>query len=761
MNNTVGAASGLVDWNDGSDVTMTNGSALNDGLWRWRGDQGSLGVWEATGSNAQVENAVEIKTTVTSLISGLYDVFVFYDSSTAGDWPIRAGLTSNPGMNQIYDRSGATPGSIAGFDPFSGPFALNFEVTPPNAGSGQTMRYAKIGQFDVTDGNLLVFVDDLPATSSGNRTWYEGIGYQLAGTGPPIITSVMSGMASNGSTWSNNQPPNSANKYEVVSGHTVTVDAPFDGLELKATSGTEIAFSVSTVHVPILIIESGANLTESVSGDFALGDISQPTLGSLQLNQNINFDIDAGSDFFLDMTLRGEGDIDFNSGNGSVLWLSAAGGHLGVVRFNGTGDQVRLTERQSFGTLEMNSTGANVLYHAPAVTASTGTLIFNQPGTIDHATESDRLQGVEVLEANAAVTIDLSKGYPTNGNQTDERRYQVADAMRGSGDVTVNGTAVDYSNSSGISLNEFEVDNTGEPSTVEVSTYSGTLTGNDFVNIEIRQHFRDARFVVGNNARLEMGHQAIDSAHSIELGEVVVNNGGIFEVGFEQTSSAGVSGHHIYQTTLTDSGSREGTLTVNPGGTLRMQINGTAANEFDAIIASGDVQLGGTLNVLVNPDASSGGGGTAANPIWTPAVGQTFDIITLAAGPAPAGDYDGSGTVDNGDYDLWRMHFDSNNADADGNKNGVVDAADYVIWRKNFGATGGTDAEISGTFSNVLVTDFNGAMTGLGFKVNYLPAAVQIEVISAPGAGIAVPEPSTPVLAGMLLPLFTKRRARR
>lgn len=45
------------------------------------------------------------------------------------------------------------------------------------------------------------------------------------------------------------------------------------------------------------------------------------------------------------------------------------------------------------------------------------------------------------------------------------------------------------------------------------------------------------------------------------------------------------------------------------------------------------------------------------------------------------------------------MHFDSNNSPADGNGNGVVVAADYVIWRKNFGATGGTGAKITGTFS--------------------------------------------------------------
>jgi hypothetical protein len=530
---------------------------------------------------------------------------------------------------------------------------------------------------------------------------------------------------------------------------------------LKATSGTEVAFSASAVHVPLLIVESGANVTESVSGEFALGDISQSTLGTLQLDENVSFNIDPGTDFFLDMTLRGEGDLDFNSGAGSNLWLSAAGGHGGTVRFNGAGDQVRLTERQSFGTLEMNSTGANVLYHAPADTASTGTLVFNQPGTVDHASIGDRLQGVNDLGVNAAVTIDVSKGFPDDTTQSNERRYLVATAMRGAGDVIVNGTLVDYSNMSGVSLNEFEVGSTGDPTTVATSTFSGTLSGNNFVNIEIRQHFRDARFVVATNARLEMGHQAIDSAHSIELGEIVVDDGGILEVGFEQSSSTGVAGHHAYQLTLTDSGSREGSLTLNPGGMLRMQVNGTEPEQFDSILADGNVQLAGTLNVLVNPGASSGGGGTAANPLLTPSIGQKFDIIQLAAGPAPLGDYDGSGTVDDGDYSFWRMHFGSNHAAADGNANGAVDAADYVIWRKNFGAGGGTDATITGTFSDVVVTDFDGAMSGFDFQVNYLPTAVQLEVIAAGlGAGPAVPEPSTLLLAGLLLaPLAIRRRS--
>jgi subtilisin family serine protease len=53
-----------------------------------------------------------------------------------------------------------------------------------------------------------------------------------------------------------------------------------------------------------------------------------------------------------------------------------------------------------------------------------------------------------------------------------------------------------------------------------------------------------------------------------------------------------------------------------------------------------------------------------------------------------AGDYDQNGTVDQGDYLVWRMTLGQNVAPysgADGSGNGVVDQADFNIWRANFG----------------------------------------------------------------------------
>ncbi|MEO0532094.1 MAG: FG-GAP-like repeat-containing protein, partial [Planctomycetota bacterium] len=50
------------------------------------------------------------------------------------------------------------------------------------------------------------------------------------------------------------------------------------------------------------------------------------------------------------------------------------------------------------------------------------------------------------------------------------------------------------------------------------------------------------------------------------------------------------------------------------------------------------------------------------------------------------GDYDLSGTADDGDYAVWRDSFGSTELlAADGNLDGVVNSIDYTIWRDNFG----------------------------------------------------------------------------
>jgi hypothetical protein len=192
--NTVGAASGLVDWNDGS-AGSGDGTANNDGLWRYRGGFGGNGLWEATGSgDTRAEDAVEILTTTTGLDNGFYNVYVFFvaveapGSTSGGDeeYPIRAGFTSSPSGNQIFTQvidPVQTPAAIVGTDASTLSFANTF--TPGTATDGRANLAGLVGVAEVTDGTLSVYVDDLPATITEEstradlRTWYTGIGYEV------------------------------------------------------------------------------------------------------------------------------------------------------------------------------------------------------------------------------------------------------------------------------------------------------------------------------------------------------------------------------------------------------------------------------------------------------------------------------------------------------------------------------------------------------------------------------------------------------
>jgi hypothetical protein len=83
-----------------------------------------------------------------------------------------------------------------------------------------------------------------------------------------------------------------------------------------------------------------------------------------------------------------------------------------------------------------------------------------------------------------------------------------------------------------------------------------------------------------------------------------------------------------------------------------------------------------------------------ANPTFDPAtqVGTSWDLITTTTS-SPPGDYDGDGTVNEGDYAEWVENFGAA-AGADGNGDGVVDAADFVVWRNNLGKTAGSGAAL-------------------------------------------------------------------
>jgi hypothetical protein len=110
---------------------------------------------------------------------------------------------------------------------------------------------------------------------------------------------------------------------------------------------------------------------------------------------------------------------------------------------------------------------------------------------------------------------------------------------------------------------------------------------------------------------------------------------------------------------------------------------------------------GGTTKTnvpLVGSPAIDAGNGAAAlgldgQPLSLDQRGRARVVYAIDAGAVEhevLGDYNGNGTVDTGDYLLWRSALGSNtNLIADGDGSGQVDDNDYEIWRDHYGNTAG------------------------------------------------------------------------
>lgn len=643
---------------------------------------------------------------------------------------------------------------------------------PATAGTaGYAVRFTSDDEFrwnrtGSTGGNAYAFgaAYENGSPKSGGRDFALAVSSEAPATLTDVFA-VQSGNINTGSTWDTGVAPASGSRYLIGSGFTGTASSTsFAGSELVVQSGGTLDLAVSDVEIDGLTVDAGGTLTESVNGDFAIGNINANPFPALTLNGTANFVASPGADLFVDVDLAGTGDLNFESnGAGSDLFLTATASHQGVIRFNGTGDAVRMNEGETFGALEMNSTGgpgSNRLIYDPSEQLTGGDLIFNQPGEIVHAATlgNRRLHGPSRLTANADVTVDLTTAPVTN-----ERRLLVAggdfeESLAGSSNITVNGTATDPTSGS-ITRNEFEVGSSTEPSDgINVDSFSGTLTGNNFVDMEVRHSLPDAAIVVNNNATLETGHQEIFTEFSVALGDVTINNGGTLVVGYEADGN-----HNPYLLTVTNDGSRDGDLTIASGAKTVMQINGTATEDYDQIVVEGDASIGGELEILVNPDGEQSGFESSNNIFintYTPTLGDTFDLIFLAPDSALTADFDGNNTVDDLDLAQWEGDFGVN-GDSDADSDGDSDLADLLVWQEQFGDSATFSNTLTGTFSSLTVTDPGNVMSGAGlaFQLNVTATAVQLEVVSA-AAIAAVPEPATlgMVVLGAVSVFSTRRR---
>jgi hypothetical protein len=256
---------------------------------------------------------------------------------------------------------------------------------------------------------------------------------------------------------------------------------------------------------------------------------------------------------------------------------------------------------------------------------------------------------------------------------------------------------------------------------------NGTLvTGNGLLNQGV-MNFGGTANVLGDVTNSATGRIISAGGGATIFFDDVVNQGEIrtstngFTIFFGAVSGAGTftgTGTVNFEGDLTPGNSPAavsfgGNVTFASTTTLKIELGGTTrGSEYDAILASGNLSLGGTLAVSLI-DAGAG--------LFGPELGDSFDVLdwgflsgtfsaiqlpTLAGAlawntsqlyatgvlsvvaPGLPGDYNQNGTVDAADYVLWRNNLGSGTALANDDTPGVG-PDDYTRWRARFGQTAG------------------------------------------------------------------------
>jgi hypothetical protein len=166
---------------DGSEFNPTgpSGSAGSaDSRWHEYTGYGNGGSCYTAGDGG-TENVPAIKTTVSGLADGTYDVFAYFWADPAQDWGIRAGFDPCDANYMLC------------FSKQSSQFAEASQFSSPitNLGNGVQLYRVYIGRKEISGGSsVVVYLDNYDSTYNSNaptRTTYDGIGVAevITGTG--------------------------------------------------------------------------------------------------------------------------------------------------------------------------------------------------------------------------------------------------------------------------------------------------------------------------------------------------------------------------------------------------------------------------------------------------------------------------------------------------------------------------------------------------------------------------------------------------
>jgi hypothetical protein len=220
-----------LDPNASADATVPGNN-----IWNYR-DEGSAFGGFATIYESIQENSPELQVRITSGLTpgSSYDIYTAYWSDGA-NWGVRAGLTSSPGANPVFNRTGGA-GTTAGIFAGSALWATLPDDNPENtvdnpspfinttdvAGTSnppatQQMFLGLVGtQVADANGDIFVYIDDIGDLTDINvRSWFDGLAYVAAGE--PIATTATINRDTGSMTFTNpTNVPLSIVSYSVTS----------------------------------------------------------------------------------------------------------------------------------------------------------------------------------------------------------------------------------------------------------------------------------------------------------------------------------------------------------------------------------------------------------------------------------------------------------------------------------------------------------------------------------------------------------------
>lgn len=431
------------------------------------------------------------------------------------------------------------------------------------------------------------------------------------------------------------------------------------------------------------------------------------------------------------ITVEGDGGHVFNARLDLWSSLSAVNNGTNPVTFNGDiVGQARLTANRGVGgELRLSGTGQFIIngngYYQRATTITGGVTVDLNGGLYADGNCADdaviRVDGGSTLRLGTYWDTALGD-LPSEAGRVviDNGRIvcmQTSNAIRG---FTIGPGGATIEADSGASLRMVEI--SGDPGTQVVSDDGADLTLGGAGNGRFRKSLGGS----GGLVKTGSGSWSLGVTNSY-TGQTIVDEGlltvdattgtgdTIVHTGGELNGAGDVLGDLISDG-IVSPGASAGTLNVagsytqNGSGVLQIELQAATAGSFDVLVVGGTATLDGDLQLSL-----LGG--------FAPTVGDSFEILTasgiagqlhltgdaagfslssdgtalvLQYGPLP-GDYDGDGTVDVADYEVWRAAFGTTDPAADGNGDRVVDGADYTLWRDNVGA--GSPASAAGSLA--------------------------------------------------------------